>query len=145
MKLLLSSAYAAIYNNLCPVRPDYQKLGQLKHRTGSVPWAALTATVGFSPSCLYSDTTIELDGKFEQATPAVVEDIVTSLKLGKDYKTFKLPCFRKNIFYDVQFKDALTDEVEHLKAFVNKSLGPNWKDGKADKSSGCGIIYCRTR
>ena len=89
--------------------------------------------------------TIEFDGRFEQATPAVVEDIVSSLKLGKDYKTFKLPCFRKNIFYDVQFKDALTDEVEHLKAFVNKSLGPNWKEGKADKSSGCGIIYCRTR
>ena len=88
---------------------------------------------------------LNLTEKFGQATPAVVEDIVTSLKLGKDYKTFKLPCFRKNIFYDVQFKDALTDEVEHLKAFVNKSLGPNWKDGKADKSSGCGIIYCRTR
>ena len=145
MKLLPSLAYATIYNNLCSVRPDYQKLGHLKHRTGSVPWAALTATVGFSSSCLYSDTTIEFDRKFEQATPAVVEDIVSSLKLGKDYKTFKLPCFRKNIFYDVQFKDALTDEVEHLKAFVNKSLGPNWKDGKADKSSGCGIIYCRTR
>ena len=105
------------------VRPDYQKLGQLKNRTGSVPWAALTAT----------------------ATPAVVEDIVASLKLGKDFKTFKLPCFRKNIFYDVQFKDALTDEVEHLKAFVNKSLGAGWEKEKADKSSGCGIVYCRTR
>lgn len=105
------------------VRPDYQKLGQLKNRTGSVPWAALTAT----------------------ATPAVVEDIVASLKLGKDYKTFKLPCFRKNIFYDVQFTDALTDEVEHLKAFVEKSLGAGWNNEKADKSSGCGIVYCRTR
>jgi len=104
-------------------RPDYQKLGQLKNRTGSVPWAALTAT----------------------ATPAVVEDIVASLKLGKDYKTFKLPCFRKNIFYDVQFTDALTDEVEHLKAFVEKSLGAGWNNEKADKSSGCGIVYCRTR
>ena len=104
-------------------RPDYQKLGQLKTRTGSAPWAALTAT----------------------ATPAVVEDIVSSLKLRKNHKTFKLPCFRKNIFYDVQFKDALTDEVEHLKAFVNKSLGSNWRNEKANKSSGGGIVYCRTR
>ena len=104
-------------------RPDYQKLGQLKTRTGSAPWAALTAT----------------------ATPAVVEDIVSSLKLRKNHKTFKLPCFRKNIFYDVQFTDALTNEVDHLKEFISKSLGPNWQNEKADKSSGCGIVYCRTR
>ena len=104
-------------------RPDYQKLGQLKTRTGSAPWAALTAT----------------------ATPAVVDDIVSSLKLRKNHKTFKLPCFRKNIFYDVQFTDALTNEVDHLKEFISKSLGPNWQNEKADKSSGCGIVYCRTR
>ena len=118
-----SLVYANMFKKLLFVRPDYQKLGQLKSRTGSVPWAALTAT----------------------ATPSVVEDIVASLKLGKDYKTFKLPCFRKNIFYDVQFKDALTDEVERLKAFVNNSLGAGWNNEKADKSSGCGIVYCRTR
>ena len=71
-------------------RPDYHKLGQLRSKTGNVPWAALTAT----------------------ANTQVVEDIMSSLRLRKGYKTFKLPCFRSNLFYDVQFKDVL--EVSFL-------------------------------
>ena len=64
-------------------RPDYFKLGALRDKTGNVPWAALTAT----------------------ASTQVMEDIVTTLKLRNGYKTFKLPCFRANLFYDVKFKD----------------------------------------
>ena len=57
----------------------------LQSKTGGAPWAALTAT----------------------ANTQVVEDIMSSLRLRKGYMTFKLPCFRSNLFYDVQFKDTL--------------------------------------
>jgi len=76
----------------------------------------------------------------------VVEDVISSLKLRTGHRTFKLPCFRKNIFYDIQYKDALQDEVAHLKAFIETSLGSHWgKDWVADSKAGCGIVYCRTR
>ena len=66
-------------------RPDYNKLGYLRNKIGTVPWAALTAT----------------------ANSQVVDDIISSLKLRKGFKTFKLPCFRANLFYDVRFKETL--------------------------------------
>ena len=68
-------------------RPDYLKLGQLREVTGpGVPWAALTAT----------------------ADARVVQDIKQNLGMREDrLKTFKLPCFRKNLYYDVQFKASL--------------------------------------
>jgi ATP-dependent DNA helicase Q5 len=64
-------------------RPDYYKLGGLREKTGSVPWAALTAT----------------------ASQKVTKKIATCLMFWRGYKTFKLPCFRSNLFYDVRFKD----------------------------------------
>ena len=67
-------------------RPDYLKLGQLRAITESRPWVALTAT----------------------ANNQVVEDIIASLRLRKGYKTFKLPCFRSNLFYDVVFKETIS-------------------------------------
>ena len=67
-------------------RPDYLKLGNLRRLTGSTPWAALTAT----------------------ANTQVVEDIIASLRLRPGYKTFKLPCFRSNLFYEVLFKETLS-------------------------------------
>ena len=66
-------------------RPEYLNLGQLRQITGSVPWVALTAT----------------------ASTKMVSDIVSALKLSQDFKTFKLPCFRSNLFYDVIFKDTV--------------------------------------
>ena len=74
-------------------RPDYHKLGYLKRITGKVPWAALTAP----------------------ASTKVVQDIITSLQLNKGFKTFKLPCFRSNLFYDVRFKEAIDVRINiHL-------------------------------
>ena len=48
------------------------------------------------------------------ASASVVEDILSNLALRKVQK-FKLPCFRKNLFYDVRFRDVLKDEYEDLK------------------------------
>jgi superfamily II DNA helicase RecQ len=64
-------------------RPDYYKLGLLKGKTGTAPWVALTAT----------------------ASPKVSKEIVSCLMFRVGYKTFKLPCFRQNLFYDVTYKD----------------------------------------
>ena len=49
-------------------------------------------------------------------------DIVTALKLKQPLATFKTPCFRSNLFYDVQFKELLTDPYANLKDFCLKAL-----------------------
>uniref|UniRef100_A0A4X2L1T9 ATP-dependent DNA helicase n=1 Tax=Vombatus ursinus TaxID=29139 RepID=A0A4X2L1T9_VOMUR len=101
-------------------RPDYLRLGALRKRIPHAPCVALTAT----------------------ATQQVQEDVVTALKLRQPVAIFKTPCFRANLFYDVQFKDLLGDPYGNLKEFCLKALGR-----KNDKEAfpGCGIVYCRTR
>ncbi|CAM4416642.1 unnamed protein product [Leuciscus chuanchicus] len=97
-------------------RPDYLKLGDLRSRLRDVPCVALTAT----------------------APKRVQEDIERSLKLHSPL-LFATPVFRKNLKYDVIFRDLLPDPYVHLLAFAKEALGGN----TAEK--GCGIVYCRTR
>ncbi|NWH76378.1 RECQ5 helicase, partial [Piaya cayana] len=101
-------------------RPDYLRLGSLRARIPNTPCVALTAT----------------------ATKQVQEDIVAALKLKRPLSTFKTPCFRSNLFYDVQFKELLTDPYASLKDFCLKALEVKNTPGV---HSGCGIVYCRTR
>ncbi|NWR78692.1 RECQ5 helicase, partial [Centropus unirufus] len=101
-------------------RPDYLRLGTLRTRIPHTPCVALTAT----------------------ATRQVQEDIVAALKLKQPLCTFKTPCFRSNLFYDVQFKELLTDPYANLKEFCLKALEVKNTPGVL---SGCGIVYCRTR
>ncbi|XP_022520685.2 ATP-dependent DNA helicase Q5 isoform X1 [Astyanax mexicanus] len=97
-------------------RPDYLKLGELRARLPGVPCVALTAT----------------------APKRVQEDIARSLRLRSPL-TFSTPVFRKNLKYDVIFRDLLPDPYVHLHAFAKEALGGS----SAEK--GCGIVYCRTR
>ncbi|XP_043860894.1 ATP-dependent DNA helicase Q5 isoform X2 [Dromiciops gliroides] len=101
-------------------RPDYLRLGALRKRIPHAPCVALTAT----------------------ATQQVQEDVVTALKLRQPVAIFRTPCFRANLFYDVQFKDLLGNPYGNLKDFCLKALGQ-----KNDKGAfpGCGIVYCRMR
>uniref|UniRef100_A0A8C2UHC1 ATP-dependent DNA helicase n=1 Tax=Coturnix japonica TaxID=93934 RepID=A0A8C2UHC1_COTJA len=101
-------------------RPDYLRLGTLRTRIPNTPCVALTAT----------------------ATKQVQEDIVAALKLKQPLATFKTPCFRSNLFYDVQFKELLTDPYANLKDFCLKALEVKNTTGVY---SGCGIVYCRMR
>ncbi|NXU56972.1 RECQ5 helicase, partial [Turnix velox] len=101
-------------------RPDYLRLGSLRARIPSTPCVALTAT----------------------ATRQVQEDIVAALKLKQPLATFKTPCFRSNLFYDVQFKELLADPYANLKDFCLKALEVKNTTGVY---SGCGIVYCRMR
>ncbi|NXH15948.1 RECQ5 helicase, partial [Bucco capensis] len=101
-------------------RPDYLRLGALRARVPSTPCVALTAT----------------------ATKQVQEDIVAALKLKQPLSTFKTPCFRSNLFYDVQFKELLVDPYANLKDFCLKALEVKNTTGVY---SGCGIVYCRMR
>ncbi|NXN89601.1 RECQ5 helicase, partial [Bombycilla garrulus] len=101
-------------------RPDYLRLGSLRARIPHTPCVALTAT----------------------ATTHVQEDVVAALKLKQPLATFKTPCFRSNLFYDVQFKELLTDPYASLKDFCLKALEVK---GTTGAYSGCGIVYCRMR
>ncbi|NXX43112.1 RECQ5 helicase, partial [Tricholaema leucomelas] len=101
-------------------RPDYLRLGTLRARIPGTPCVALTAT----------------------ATKQVQEDIMAALKLKQPLSTFKTPCFRSNLFYDVQFKELLTDPYANLKDFCLKALEVKNTPGVY---CGCGIVYCRTR
>lgn len=82
-------------------RPDYLKLGSLRALYPNVPWIALTAT----------------------ASKTVVKDIQKNLKLKEPIATFKTPCFRKNLFYDVVYKNTMTDDFIELRDYVRWCLG----------------------
>ena len=60
------------------------------------------------------------------------------------FLSLQVPCFRPNLFYDVQFRDIMRDEFEDVKEFAMAALGDGWEENR-DRNSGAGIIYCRTR
>jgi ATP-dependent DNA helicase Q5 len=97
-------------------RPDYLKLGEFRKKIADVTCVALTAT----------------------ATPNVVEDIISSLRLRSPVLTFKTPCFRHNLFYDVQFKEMSDDPFQDLKDFTMKALDVN-KHEKVDEIDWVGL------
>lgn len=103
-------------------RPDYLKLGYLRSEYPSIPWIALTAT----------------------ASVKVVQDIFKNLRLKEPVAKFKTPCFRKNLYYDVVFKNSIQDDYIHLRDYIESILDKDEVDTKPSKKA-CGIIYCRTR
>ncbi|KAG4077562.1 hypothetical protein HA402_002989 [Bradysia odoriphaga] len=104
-------------------RPDYLKLGRLRVEYPKIPWIALTAT----------------------ASKDVVVDIFKNLSLKEPVAKFKTPCFRKNLFYDVIFKNSIQDDFIHLKQFAEKCLKSSKDEDAKSNQKSCGIIYCRTR
>ena len=102
---------------------DLFSTGYLRDITEDVPWLALTAT----------------------ASKVVTEDIFKMLKLRPNLKTFKVPCFRKNLYYDVSFQETLKDEFEDLKQFIIECLGGDGWESTRGPNAGCVIVYCRTR
>lgn len=103
-------------------RPDYLKLGRLRQAYLDIPWIALTAT----------------------ASKHVAKDIMKQLSLKQPVETFKTPCFRKNLFYDVVFQDNMRDPFNHLSEFIKDTLKLE-DTSKKPSERDSGIIYCRTR
>lgn len=103
-------------------RKDYLKLGELRKKYPTITWIALTAT----------------------ASKDVTDDIFKNLAL-KNVKSYKTSCFRKNLYYDIVYKNSIQDDFIHLRDFAQNCL--KVKDGVAVKPhlNPCGIIYCRTR
>ena len=133
-------------------RPMYLKLGEFRKHFPGVPCLALTAT----------------------ATEAVKNDIFKFLSLT-NCSSHLLPCHRDNLFYDVRFKESLTQPDKDLREFAlncitesvsvkpvtrksesfNSELNPILSNSQpvstADTKvhdvtyTGSGIIYCHTR
>jgi ATP-dependent DNA helicase Q5 len=101
-------------------RPDYRTLGnKLKHKTGAVPWIALTAT----------------------ATTEVIADISKILMFREGFRRMNIPCRRKNIFYDVYSTDDVEDSIDHLTKYI-LNCTKHLPHGSLNSS---GIVYCWTR
>lgn len=107
-------------------RPDYLKLGELRKKYLTIPWIALTAT----------------------ASKDVVDDIFKNLHLINP-DTYRKPCFRKNLYYDIVYKNSIQDDYTHLKGFVvdclKKGDARNLKSDSKPSQKSCGIVYCRTK
>ncbi|XP_050050514.2 ATP-dependent DNA helicase Q5-like [Dermacentor andersoni] len=103
-------------------RPDYLKLGKVRDMFPDIPMVALTAT----------------------ASAKVFDDILVQLRLRQPVAIFKTSSFRANLYYDVEFKEALDEPFENLKSFSIRALGEGWED-EDPKRRGSGIVYCRTR
>jgi superfamily II DNA helicase RecQ len=63
------------------------------------------------------------------ATPQVQEDVFAALHLKQPVASFKTPCFRANLFYDVQFKELIPDVYGNLRDFCLKALGQKAENG----------------
>lgn len=98
-------------------RPDFLKLGELRKELDGITCVALTAT----------------------ATQHVVRDIFASLKLKDPVSQFKASCFRKNLYYEVKFKDLIEDFHEDLKTFALRAFGIDKKKKTIDFSQ---VKYC---
>ena len=130
-------------------RPAYLKLGDFRKLFPGVPCLALTAT----------------------ATETVKNDIFKFLSLT-NCSSHSLPCHRDNLYYDVRFKESLTQPEKDLREFAldcitesvpvkpvtrktntfNSQLNPvSQPASTADTEvnhvtyTGSGIIYCHTR
>ncbi|XP_071697252.1 ATP-dependent DNA helicase Q-like 3 [Rutidosis leptorrhynchoides] len=91
-------------------RPSYRNLASLRKRLPDIPILALTAT----------------------AVPKVQADVIESLNM-EDPLVLKSSFNRPNIYYEVRFKDLLTDLYVDLADLI-KSCGDV-----------CGIVYCLER
>ncbi|KAI3801229.1 hypothetical protein L1987_29333 [Smallanthus sonchifolius] len=91
-------------------RPSYRKLASLRKRLPGIPVLALTAT----------------------AVPKVQVDVIESLDMENPL-VMKSSFNRPNIYYEVRFKDLLTDPYVDLTDLI-KSCGDV-----------CGIVYCLER
>lgn len=102
-------------------RPDYLKLSELR-MDDSVPCIALTATAGPEVNSLKLLHVIKETNTNKFILLKVLKDIKLHLKLVKDSGFYKVSCFRKNLFYDVVFRNLLDNPYGHLCKFIKKCL-----------------------
>lgn len=82
------------------------------------------------------------------------------MSLKQPVKQFKTSVFRSNLFYEIVFRDLLTDDAfDNLKEFVEECLKETPKNSSSstaktsneaktkpgNENKNCGIIYCRSR
>lgn len=76
------------------------QFGSLRPAYPSIPWIVLT----------------------HNASTDVLNDIVENLQLHKPVAKFTKSSFRKNLYYDIFFKNTILDVVTHLQQYVISCL-----------------------
>lgn len=103
-------------------RKDYLKLGDLRRKYSSIQWIALTATA-----------------------PAIVRDDVLKNLNFHNAAIFQVSCFRKNLYYDIVYKNSMKNDFPELKEYIDQCLVENEEDNLSGKDKAVGIIYCRKK
>lgn len=76
------------------------KFASIRKTYSSIPWIALT----------------------HNASSDVLNDIANNLEFRQPVAIFKKSSFRKNLYYDIIFKNTILDEFVHLAKYVNSCL-----------------------
>ncbi|KAJ6649607.1 ATP-dependent DNA helicase Q5 [Pseudolycoriella hygida] len=113
-------AYLAVDEDF---RKDYQEIGSLRKISSSIPWIVLT----------------------HNASMEVSNDIVEHLQLHKPVAEFRKSSFRKNLYYEVIFKNTLLDIFANLKQYVVNRLESAGEDDEKNNKKPSGIIFCKNR
>ena len=61
------------------------------------------------------------------ATPHVVDDIISSLKMKQPIARFSASCFRSNLFYEVKMRDLVDNVYKDFINFAYTSFGVSLK------------------
>ncbi|KAG5682242.1 hypothetical protein PVAND_011606 [Polypedilum vanderplanki] len=103
-------------------RKDYLKLGEWRSAYPSIQFIALTAT----------------------APVLVRKDIIANLNF-QNPAIFQVPCFRKNLYYDIVYKNLMRDDFIELKCYIQKCLENPEPNTTKSSEKPCAIIYCRKK
>lgn len=120
--IFLHTHFCTGFNIIVILFLDYLKLGKWRKEYPSIQWIALTATA-----------------------PLIVRDDVIKNLSFIEPKIYQASCFRKNLYYDIIYKNSMKDDFIELKDYIAKCLLKEEDLDLKPHNKPCGIIYCRKK